>query len=201
MTAPAGLQVIVLAAGASTRFGTPKQLAQLHGVPMLQLVVSRAQALAGHSVSVVLGANAAQVAPALARSAVTLVINRAWEEGLASSIRAGIERVPGPCGGALLLLADQCAVTAADLQRLADLWSRDRLAIASAQYGGTWGVPAIFPRSAFQALLALRGERGARSLLQHPPGRRVGVPMPSAALDVDTVEELRALQASVHAEP
>jgi molybdenum cofactor cytidylyltransferase len=144
-------------------------------------------------VSVVLGANAAQIAPALVRSSVAVVINRGWAEGLAASIRAGIEHLPGHCGGALLLLADQCAVTSTDLRRLADTWYRDRLAIVAAQYGGGWGVPAIFPRSSFPALLALRGEHGARALLLHPVGRRVGVPMPNAAIDIDTVQELQAL--------
>ena len=193
VTASSELYVIVLGAGASTRFGSPKQLAKFHGVPMLQLVLSRAQALAGQAVCVVLGANAAQIAPALGHSPVAVVINRGWAEGLAASIRAGIEHLPGNCAGALLLLADQCAVTGADLQRLSDVWRRDRLAIVSAQYGGGWGVPAIFPRSSFPSLLALRGERGAQSLLHHPVGQRVGVPMPSAAIDIDTVQELQAL--------
>jgi len=192
VTASSDLHVIVLAAGASTRFGAPKQLARIQGVPMLQLALSHAQSLAGHAVSVVIGANAAQIAPALAHSSVTVVINRGWAEGLAASIRAGIERLPGQCAGALLLLADQCAVTSADLQRLADVWHRDRLAIVAAQYGDGWGVPAIFPRRSFPALLALRGELGARALLHHPIGRRVGVPMPNAAIDIDTVQDLQA---------
>ena len=187
------LHVIVLAAGASTRFGSPKQLARLRGVPMLELMLGRAQALTGAAVSVVLGANAGQITPALARSSVAVVINHGWAEGLAASIRAGIEHLPGHCAGALLLLADQCAVTTADLRALADAWYRDRLAIVSAQYGGGWGVPAIFPRSSFPALLALRGEHGARALLLDPVGRRIGVPMPNAAIDVDTVQELRVL--------
>jgi len=200
VTAVSDLHIVVLAAGASTRFGSPKQLARVQGAPMLQLALSRAQAVAGHAVSVVLGANAAQIAAALGRSPVTLVINRGWEEGLAASIRAGIERLPGHCAGALLWLADQCAVTSVDLQRLVDVWHGDRRAIVSAQYGGGWGVPAIFPRSSFPALLALRGDRGAQALLRHPAGWRVGVPMPSAAIDIDTVQELQTLESAAPGE-
>ena len=187
------LHVIVLAAGASSRFGSPKQLAKVQGVPMLALMISRAQVLAGRAVSVVLGANATQITPRLACLDVAVVVNRGWAEGLASSIRAGVEHLPGHCDGALLLLADQCAVTSADLQRLAKVWHQDPLAIASGQYGGDWGVPAIFPRSSFPALLALRGEHGAKDLLRYPVGRRVGVPMPGAAIDIDTVQDLQAL--------
>lgn len=141
MTAAADLHFVVLAAGASTRFGSPKQLARVQGVPMVQLALSRTEAVAGHAVSVVLGANAAEIAPGLARSPVTLVINRGWAEGLAASIRAGIEHLPGHTGGALLLLAYQCAVTSADLQRLIDVWCRDRQAIVSAQPARRSGRP------------------------------------------------------------
>jgi molybdenum cofactor cytidylyltransferase len=185
-----------MAAGASTRFGSPKQLAKIQQMPMLLLMIGRAQALAGRAVSVVLGANAAEIAPSLARTDVPVIINRGWSEGLASSIRAGIEHLPGHCEGALILLADQCAVTGADLQRLAQVWNQDPQAIVAAQYAGGWGVPAIFPRLAFPALLALRGDQGARGLLQRPVGRRVGVPMPNAGIDIDTVQDLEALQPS-----
>lgn len=188
------LHVVVLAAGASARFGSPKQLALVKGVPMLLQTVQCASAitLAGDTVSVVLGANAAQIAPVLAPFQVELVINHAWVEGLAASIRAGIEHVPDGCAGVLLCLADQPAVTAADLQRLIELWRRDPGALVAAEYGGGHGVPAIFPRSHFPALLALRGERGARALLARPTGRLLSVSMPAAALDVDTVQDLQS---------
>lgn len=187
------LQLIVLGAGASTRFGSPKQLARVNGVPLLQLVLSRATAVAGHAVTVVLGAHIGDIAPALGRMPVSLVVNRDWREGLAASIRAGIRSLPGSCGGALLLLADQAAVSSADLQRLADVWRRNPRAIVAAQYSGGHGVPAIFPRSEFPALLRLRGDQGARALLRHPAVSLVGVPMPSAGTDIDSPEDLQAI--------
>jgi molybdenum cofactor cytidylyltransferase len=175
------MQIIVLAGGASTRFGSPKQLAPVLGVPLLQLVLSRATAVAGHAVTVVLGAHAAELAPALGRLPVSLVVNRDWSEGLAASIRAGVQSLPGSCAAALLLLAHQMAVSSADLQRLADLWRRSPRAIVAAQYGGSCGLPAIFPRSEFPALLRLRGEQGADALLRSPAAELIGAPMPSAA--------------------
>ena len=189
-TPKAEFHLIVLAAGASTRFGSPKQLAQVQGVPLLLQVLNRATAVAGHAVSVVLGAHASEMVLALARSSAAIVLNRDWEEGMAASIRAGIRSMPGSCGGALLLLADQVSVTVGDLQRLVDTWRRNPRCVVAAQYSGQLGVPAMFPRGEFAALLALRGEHGARTVLRNPAKSVLGVPMPSAALDIDYPEDL-----------
>jgi molybdenum cofactor cytidylyltransferase len=196
----ASLQVIVLAAGDAKRFGSPKQLARINGVPMLRLVLGRALTLAGAQVTVVLGAHANSIAPALGRLSVNVVVNRNWEEGLSASIRAGVASVPGSVGGLLLLLADQVGVTSSDLQRLADAWRRNPQAIVAGQYGGGYGVPALFPRSQFPRLAALRGEQGARQLLRGGGVRIVGVPMPGGAQDIDTPEDLASFLAAAEAE-
>jgi molybdenum cofactor cytidylyltransferase len=181
----AEMQIIVLAASASPRLGSPGKTAPDQGMAPFPLLLSRATAVAGHAVSVVLGAHAAEIAPALGRLPVSLVVNREWSEGIAASIRAGIASLPGSCSAALLILADQTAVSSADLQRLADAWRRSPRAIVAAQYGGGHGVPAIFPRAEFPALLRLRGEQGAEMLLRRPAIELIGVPMPSAAPDLD----------------
>jgi len=187
------LHAIVLAAGASTRFGSPKQLVRVDGRPLMHAVVSRAVEVAGHSVTVVLGAHAAELAPLLRHTPATVVINRDWSEGMGSSIRAGMSRIPGACNGVLLLLADQAAVTAEDLKRLAGTWRRQPDYIVAAQYGATLGAPAIFPASAFRDLGELRGDRGAQALFRRNPDRVVRVPMESASLDIDTPEDLLRL--------
>jgi CTP:molybdopterin cytidylyltransferase MocA len=188
-----GLHAIVLAAGAATRFGSAKQLVRVAGRPLLHTAVARAVDVAGSAVTVVLGARAAELAPLLTHSPASVVINRDWREGLASSIRAGVARMPSGCTAVLLLLADQAAVSAEDLKRLAGVWRRQPEYIAAARYGVTTGVPAIFPRSLFLELSSLRGDVGARQLLQRNPDRVVRVPMPSAAIDIDTPEDLLAL--------
>ena len=187
------LHAIVLAAGASTRFGSPKQLVRVDGRPLMHTVVSRAVEVAGHSVTVVLGANAADLAPLLRHTPASIVINRDWSEGLASSIRAGVGRLPGSCTGVMLLLADQAAVTAEDLRRLAGAWRRQPEYITAAQYGSTLGAPAIFPSSSFRDLAELRGDRGASALFHRNPDRVIRVPMESASLDIDTPEDLLRL--------
>jgi molybdenum cofactor cytidylyltransferase len=189
-----GLHAIVLAAGASTRFGSAKQLVRIAGRPMLHAAVTRAVDVSGNAVIVVLGARAEELAPLLSHSPASIVINRDWREGLGSSIRTGVARLPAACCGVLLLLADQAAVTAEDLRRLVGAWRRQPEYVAAAIYGSTAGVPAIFPRSAFADLLKLRGDQGARALIQRNPDRVVRVPMESAAIDIDTPEDLLAIE-------
>jgi molybdenum cofactor cytidylyltransferase len=188
-----GLHAIVLAAGASSRFGSAKQLVRVAGRPLLHTAVARAAEVAGAAVIVVLGARAAELAPLLKHSQSSVVVNRDWREGLASSIRAGVARLPASCTAVLLTLVDQAAVTGEDLRRLVNAWRRQPEYIAAARYGTTTGVPAIFPRSTFSDLQSLRGDVGARALLQRNPDRIVRVPMASAGIDIDTPEDLLKL--------
>ncbi len=94
------------------------------------------------------------------------------------------------------MLADQAAVTADDLRRLAGTWRCQPHHIVAAQYAGTTGVPAIFPREDFAALGALRGDEGARVLLKRGGDRVVRMPLHSAAIDIDTPEDLQNLHNS-----
>ena len=189
-----GLHAIVLAAGASTRFGSIKQLVRVGGRPLLHTTVGRAVDVAGSAVTVVLGAHAGELAPLLSHSPASVLVNREWREGIASSIRAAVTRLSPGCSAALLILADQAAVTVEDLKRLVEAWRRQPDYIVAARYAAMTGVPAIFPRASFGDLLALRGDSGARQLLQRNPDRVVRVAMPSAAIDIDTPEDLLALE-------
>ena len=187
------LHAIVLAGGASTRFGSAKQLVRIGDRPLLSLVAGRAAEVVGQALLIVLGAQAAELTPLLKHSGGSTVVNRDWREGLASSIRAGVARLPPSCAGVLLVLADQACVTAEDLRRLAGAWRRQPLCIAAAQYGGTLGAPAIFPRHLFSELSDLRGDSGARVLLKRHADSLVRVPMTSAAFDLDTPDDLLEL--------
>ncbi|MGH8295262.1 MAG: nucleotidyltransferase family protein [Steroidobacteraceae bacterium] len=190
------LHAIVLAAGASSRFGSAKQRVRIGDRPLLSLVAGRAAEVVGDALIVVLGARAAELAPLLKHSPGSVVVNRDWREGLASSIRAGVARLPASCAGAMLVLADQACVTAEDLRRLAGAWCRQSASVAAAQYGATVGAPAIFPQYLFSELGELRGDSGARALLKRHADHLVKVPMASAAFDLDTPEDLLELNRS-----
>ena len=98
------LHVLVLAAGASTRLGQPKQLVKLGGRPALHIVVSNAVALAGNAVTVVVGAHAREMTHLLAHSPASVIVNRFWEEGMSSSLRFGVSSLPPGCDAVLVLL-------------------------------------------------------------------------------------------------
>src|SRR5262245_46778468 len=162
----ASLHVLVLAAGASSRLGQPKQLVRLGGRPALHMVVSNAVALTGHAVTVVLGAHAQDMTHLLAHSPASVVVNREWEEGMASSIRRGLAALPPACDAVMILLGDQVGVTLDDLKRLAAAWKGEDSVIAASVYDQHLGVPAIFPRICFSELTELRGDHGARQVLE-----------------------------------
>jgi molybdenum cofactor cytidylyltransferase len=185
---------VLLAAGASQRLGTPKQLAEIAGETLVRRAARAALEAGCAPVVVVLGAEGDAVADALHGLALERVRNEGWREGMASSLRAGLgalEAAAPQARGALLLLVDQPAVDAALLRRLLARFAEGGGArIAACVYGGGHGAPAIFPRALFPELAALRGDRGAKSLLAAHRAELLAVDFPAGELDVDTAEDL-----------
>jgi molybdenum cofactor cytidylyltransferase len=192
-----GLHASILAAGAGTRFGDIKQLVRLRGEPVLHELAANAAFVAGSSVTVVLGAHVKTIAPALRQRAISIALNRGWEEGIASSVRVAVHSAPPGSSALLLMLADQVAVTADDLKRLHVAWRRHPILIAAALYQGAPGLPAIFPRWAFTDLLTLRGERDPRTVLRRNIDRVVRVPMSNAGIDLDTPDDFLHMEAAL----
>ena len=171
---------VILAAGASRRLGRPKQLVRLGGESLLRRAARAA--LAGCApVLVVLGCRAEEMAPELEGLAVTPVLNAAWEEGMASSIRAGLRALPQGAEAVLFLVCDQVAVDGALVGRLLEVRRDHPEAVIACGYAGARGTPSVFPARCFGQLLELRGDRGARDLL----GDAVEVPFPAGDQDVD----------------
>jgi CTP:molybdopterin cytidylyltransferase MocA len=114
-----------------------------------------------------------------------IVPNDQWQRGIGTSIRAGIRAV-SDCDGVLLMTCDQPLVRREDIRRLIDA----RAEIAAAEYSDTLGIPAFFARSQFQTLLALADDEGAKKIILAHESLVAKVPMPHAAIDVDTPEDL-----------
>lgn len=180
---------VVLAAGFSRRLGRPKQELVLRGETLLQHAVRMAEDARLAPVIVVVQAQRQSTnLPAGAQ----VVINGDAAEGMASSVRHGVAAAQqAGATGVVVLTCDQPLLTAEHLEALCAEPHR----MTASAYAGRRGVPAYFPNAAFDALLQLRGDEGARTLLRGA----ATVVNEALALDIDTEEDLqRALHHLAH---
>jgi CTP:molybdopterin cytidylyltransferase MocA len=188
---------IIVAAGASSRLGQPKQLVLIDEEPLLQRAVRCAREAGAVPVFVVLGAHREVIRSAIDFGVATVLVNDEWEEGMASSIRAGVKVVDtGHTGsaGVLLMTCDQPRVTAEHLREMIEQFDAQAGTVLIASiYAGVRGTPAIFPRAMFADLLALRGDRGARGLLTKASLPVVEIQLEGGELDIDRPEDLAEL--------
>ncbi len=154
---------VVLAAGFSRRLGRPKQAVILGGETLLARAVRLAHEAGLSPVFVVVNAQSVDVAASIPDTD-HLVLNEAAEEGIASSIRAGIRAAQNTSAleGAVLMTCDQVGTTAEHLRALC----ADPHRLTGSGYAGKIAVPAYFPATFYNELQALQGDVGARSLLQ-----------------------------------
>lgn len=191
-----GPVLVLLAAGAGSRFGATKQLAPLQGEPMLRRA-ARIALGSGRPLLVLGGAQAESVEPSLQGLPLLWRVHRGWADGLGSSIACAITIVQQEwphASGALLMLADQPLVDLTLLQRLLKIHTDHPADIVAADYGRRHGPPALFPRNCFAALAALQGDRGAQQLLLNPPRPLHSVPAPQAAFDIDWPQDYQQAQ-------
>lgn len=193
---------MVLAAGSAERFGEQKLLAIFGGAPLIRRVVENALASTVDRVLVVVGEDGLKVRSALEGLPVTAVRNPGHREGMASSIRAGIAAIPDTVEWALVVLGDQPGVSPRHVDRVLEAREAPGRLVVAPVYRGRQGNPVLFHRSVFRELLALEGDRGARSVVDHDPGRVLRLEVDAAMpVDVDTPEDLRRVLEEVEAEP
>jgi CTP:molybdopterin cytidylyltransferase MocA len=189
---------IVLAAGASRRLGQPKQLLLHAGETFLGRAIRLAIDAGGEPVFAVLGAEAERIRAAIPMHNATAVFNQRWEEGIAGSIRAGLQTlnlVEPRSTGVLILGCDQPRLTAGHLRALIETFAaQPEPTIVASEYAKVRGVPAIFPRSVFAELFALRGDQGARALLVRPPCPSIALPFDGGEIDIDEPGDLTHLE-------
>ncbi len=188
--------IIILAAGGSSRLGRPKQLLLYSGKPLLQHLVQVASATSASKVIVVLGAHEEQIRNAVELHGVQIVTNHNWQEGMASSVRSGINALVETCPqiqAVILMLCDQPYVTTALLNSLAAVHSGTGKKIVASGYNHIPGPPALFHCSIFSELLQLKGDVGARAIIQqHMPDVEM-VAFSKGSVDIDTEEDCRNL--------
>jgi len=185
------LGLILLAAGSSSRMGQPKQLLPFQGRPLIVRAVEACLASEAWPTVVVLGAHGAAVRPLLSRHPVLLADNPAWEEGMASSLRAGLTTLQcfsQAIDAVLVALCDQPGFGADTIAALIARQRETGAGIAAARYHQRLGAPALFTARYFAVLAGLSGDEGARHVISAAAlaGDVAEVDLPALALDLDT---------------
>jgi molybdenum cofactor cytidylyltransferase len=188
--------IIILAAGASTRLGKPKQLLHFNDKSLLQHAIDTAESAEGNPVIVVLGSSAGLIQAALESERAQIVINENWQDGMSSSICCGLKALINSnpkIEEVILLLADQPFIASSLLTQLKEKKMETGKSIVACTYKNHPGVPALFSRDFFPALLSLKGPQGARKLFFEFPDSLACIPFPLGSIDIDTIEDYTAL--------
>ena len=188
--------VLILAAGGATRFGSVKQLALIDGKPMLQHCVDTASHLSPGAVFTVLGSHADELRCHI--SGTEIIYNHQWQQGLGSSIAVGVSYLKDKVDAILVLLADQPRIKVDYLERLVALFEGQH--VACSQYSSHLGIPAIFGKSYFNALMNLSGDKGGKALLESIRPAPKSLALGDVAADIDYPEDLTAFIQQIEVE-
>ena len=196
----------MLAAGAATRFGAPKQLADLDGAPLLEHVLRTMTAVPVERVVVVLGAGADEIAAGVDLHGAEPVVCTRWEEGQSASLACGLAELAA-CEAAVITLGDQPRLSPQAIERVIAaraegvdairrvISARNGAAAVRATYNGNPGHPVLLERSLFEQLRDVSGDKGARNLLLSVNVLDLPCDDLGGGEDVDTPAELDALRA------
>jgi molybdenum cofactor cytidylyltransferase len=187
------ISAVVLAAGRSRRMGTQKLLLPLVGQPVIARIVDQLLASPVERILVVVGADKARIAAALADRRVTLVANPDPEGEMLSSIRCGLGEVPHDCDAVLVVLGDQPGLTAELVASLARAFEVSDRGIIVPAYRGKRGHPILIAAGYREEIMTRYDEVGLRGLvLAHLEDIfEVEVDLPAALADMDVPEDYR----------
>jgi molybdenum cofactor cytidylyltransferase len=182
---------VVLAAGGSSRFGSPKQLLPWKGQTLLEHVVDTVLASSVQETVVVLGHEAQAIGDLLRDRPLRIVVNEEWESGQSSSVRMGIGALPERFDACLFVLADQPNVTSRLVDDVVTRYRQTLAPLVAPVHRGQRGNPVLFDKVLFSELLQMQGDEGGRQVIQRHQREveAVEVGDQSLFLDIDTAEE------------
>ncbi|MCW5314605.1 NTP transferase domain-containing protein [Nostoc sp. KVJ3] len=190
------IAIIILAAGASTRMGRPKQLLFYQGQSFVHHIAEIAIASVCKPVIVVLGANAEQIYPEIKQLPIQVVHNLDWACGMSASIKSGIEllnNLPQKIDAVVIALCDQPFVSPQIINQLVDAYYSSQKPIIACEYAGILGVPALFSQRFFSELAALKEASGAKRFINNNLNEVFSIPFPLGDIDVDTPKDYEQL--------
>lgn len=193
---PHRIAILILAAGASTRMGQPKQLLPWKDTTLLGHAIQTAKSTDAIEVVTVLGANAKLIQSQI-KEEVIFIQNTAWQSGLGGSIACGTEWLLQSnieFDGILITLADQPLIDFKYLDKLISTFSEHTDRIIASTYRNRAGVPALFPKKYVNTLLKLDEDFGAKHLLEQEQDTIITIPAENRISDVDTEEDYEQLK-------
>ena len=180
---------MILAAGSSSRLGNPKQLLEFDGMNLLNHAIIDALNSNACSVVVVLGAHADLIANKIDGDIAFIVKNENWNEGMASSVRLGLDtllkQIPS-LDAVIFMTCDQPFISSSVLNELMIKYQQTGKPIVTSNYGEATGPPALFHKSFFFELMELKGDVGARKIIQQNTDQVATVIFPQGKIDIDT---------------
>jgi len=191
------IAVLILAAGASSRMGTPKQLLPWEKTTLIGNAIRIATDSNATGVFVILGANFKKISPAIAKEQAVVLKNPNWKDGLGSSIAYGIGHlmeIDKTLDGVLIMLCDQPLISPEYLNLLLSKFNGKEKRIVATDYGNRAGVPAIFDNAYFSELRQLKDDFGAKKILENHKEVLIRVDPKGLELDLDTPEEYKTLR-------
>ena len=191
--------IVILAGGASTRLGRPKQLLQYHGKTLLNHAVNEAINAKADAVVVILGKNADLFEGEIDNQEVSVVINKNWKEGMASSVRLGLDtllKLKPYIDAVILMVCDQPHISSSVLNELITKQQKTTKQIVTCNYGESIGPPALFHKKYFRDLAKLNGDVGARNIIEQNMHDVAMILFPEGKIDIDTEDDYEALKKS-----
>lgn len=190
--------ILILAAGASRRMGTPKQLLLLHNQTLLERAINTATQLDPTEIMAVLGANERLIRQSLKTpSNISIAVNKSWDLGMGTTLQLGTQRLlekNAALAAILVMVCDQPFLTVSVLTQLIHTFEQSKNSIVAAKYDNeAIGVPALFPKFVFPKLLELKGDIGARKILKQYQSNLKTIDFPKGSFDIDTPERYQAL--------
>ena len=186
---------LILAAGSSSRMHKAKQCLSIHGEPLLKKIVQSAFESRAARTFVVLGHNPTENHRLIENLNIAITIHNLWNRGIGSSIKKGINdivKVYPQASAILILLCDQPFVTTDYLNTLIDRFLKNEKGIVASAYGDTIGVPAIFDKQYFSALMGIADNLGAKKIIQDNSHDLLAIKFPGGEIDLDTPEDYEA---------
>ncbi|RFS14738.1 NTP transferase domain-containing protein [Emticicia sp. C21] len=192
--------IIILAAGASSRMGVPKQLLHIDGISLIKRITEMTMETACYPIVVVLGANRQMIRKELEHMPITIIDNPQWENGMSSSIKMGLAgsyMTYKELEAIIFLTVDMPLVSAELIQKIVEKAkgvtgnTESSPDIVACKYDNQIGIPVLFKRKLFNDLLELSGDNGAKKVILANKEHTVTIDFPEGKIDLDTMEEYR----------